>query len=171
MIDVGAILLTLLLILGTMIAAIYRPLGGRIIFGFGYILAAIVNAIIGFTDPASYIVFADTALLPAYTDIWYVTVVPNLSLFLTLTVLFQIIVGVLILSRGILANLGFILGAIFCLAIIPANPWTLSLVLLLIAQVFLSTRRWDDTFIEDMQKPGEPGSAPSTFRHRSSRFT
>lgn len=171
MIDIGAIIITLLLILAITVVSVSRPIGGRIIFGFGFILAAFVNTIVGLTDPASYVVFADMALFPNYTDLWYVVFVPNLTLFLTLAVLFQIIVGVLILSRGILVNLGFILGAIFCLTILPANPWTLSMLLLIIAQVYLSTRRWDDNFLKDIQKPGPPGSAPSTFRHRSSRFT
>jgi hypothetical protein len=171
MTELGPIIFSALIILAISVAAIYRPSGGRLLFGIGFLIAAVVNTIIAVYDPQGYVVFADQALFRSYTDIWYTAVVANLPTMLSLLIFFQILVAALISSRGIAANVGFFLGAIFLLVLVPANPWSVPNLFLAIAMIYLGARRWDGNIIEEMEKPGEKGSAPSTFRHRTRRTT
>jgi hypothetical protein len=72
---------------------------------------ALFNAANLLFSPEDYVAFADQAHFDWVTDAWRAVVAPNVFLFISLLVIFEAVVGVLILSGGRRTQLGLI-GAI-----------------------------------------------------------
>ena len=64
------------------------------------VFGAVVNAIYLVVDPAYYADFADPSPFAFVRDTWDSFVAPNMSFFITLLVIFEAIVGAMVLSGG-----------------------------------------------------------------------
>ena len=91
----------------------------RIVFGFVMLAGAAVNAFFALTQPGIYDTFGDMAILPFYRNLWRSLVVPNILVFLALTVLFELTTGILLLSEGAAVKVGMGMAILFFLALVP----------------------------------------------------
>jgi hypothetical protein len=106
--------------LGSAIVAQWRPAAiavGRIALGVFYLVAGAVVHAIYLATGASYATFADAAHVPFVRTAWHAVVAPHQTLFIGLLILFEAVVGVLVLLGGRRAQLGMvgILGMQACL--------------------------------------------------------
>lgn len=125
---------------------------GRIGFGFGYLIAALFNLIVTLrTHQQLWDFFLENAHLSFYKDILVNVIIPNATLFIILTVIFEIVLGVLILNKLVLARIGLALGilwAIFLIPILPLGPEMLTNIILAAVQVILFRKEYEFTFLE-----------------------
>ena len=92
----------------------------RILFGILYLGGAITNITLTvLNSPQFYYGFADRALIPFYRDAWMALVVPNMTLFISLLVLFEMSLGLLFLVKRQLLWIALLVGALFCLGTAP----------------------------------------------------
>ena len=91
----------------------------RIIFGFVLLAGAVTNAFLALTQPEIYTSFADTAIVPVYRELWQSLVMPYLGFWLGLTVLFELTMGILLLSKGVWVKGGLVAAILFFLLLVP----------------------------------------------------
>jgi hypothetical protein len=91
----------------------------RLVLAVMFFLGAAANAVMLVTTPDVYEGFADLSFLRFYRTLWRGVVLPRLGLFLALVIIFEIMVGVLLLSRGPYAQLGLILAAGYAAFLVP----------------------------------------------------
>ena len=91
----------------------------RIIFGIIYLIGAVANLVMVIMNPEIYHAFADGAFVQFYREAWNTVVVPNLSLFIALTIIFEIALGLLFLISRRFLKIALIFGIIFCLGLVP----------------------------------------------------
>ena len=72
------------------------------------VFGAVVNAIYLAVDPAYYANFADASPFAFVRNAWESLVVPNLWFFITLLIIFELIVGAMVLSGGRRTQLGLV---------------------------------------------------------------
>lgn len=106
---------------------IFKPAAGRIFIGvFFLLMALVVNTPLMLTHPELYPAAGAHALLPIYA--WFFNSVLPLAPvpFILVLIGVEIAIGCAILSRGQIAHLGLLAGALFCLAIAPLGIEELS---------------------------------------------
>ena len=92
----------------------------RIVFGTIYLLGAVTNIVLpSINGVDSYHSFFDNTFIPFYLDAWEEIVVPNMLLFVILTVAFEITLGLLFIINRKYLKIALILGIIFCLGVMP----------------------------------------------------
>jgi hypothetical protein len=104
------------LILGivTLVSAIvaqWRPAAlrvGRVALGVLFLFAGAVVHAIYLATGASYATFADAAHVPFVRTAWHAIVAPHQTLFIGLLILFEAVVGVLVLTGGRRAQIGML---------------------------------------------------------------
>ena len=111
----------------------------RIAFGILYLSGALANITLTLLNsPQSYNIFADEALIPFYREAWAALVIPNMMLFISLLVVYEITLGLLFLIRRRFLKIALVGGAVFCLGTVPFSLQVLSTNLPLgLIQVFL----------------------------------
>lgn len=92
---------------------------GRLMFAVAFFIGAVANAVMLLVSPDIYEGFADLSLLGFYTSIWRRLVVPNLTVWVALVVVFEIGVGALLLAADPYARLGLLLAAAFTVLLVP----------------------------------------------------
>lgn len=91
-------------------------------FGVLFIIGAIFHTLYTLRHgKALYGNFANNAWLDLYRTIIWKLVIPHTTVFTILLIIFQMSVGLMILTRGSLIEEGLFAGAAFSLAIIPAS--------------------------------------------------
>ena len=92
----------------------------RIVFGILYLGGALANIILTVINgPESYHSFFDATFIPFYLEAWEAIVVPNMILFITLTIAFEIFLGLLFIIKRKYMKIALVLGIIFCLGTTP----------------------------------------------------
>ena len=102
-------------------ACFWRPRAMRVVVGVFFVLMGLgVHGAFIATRPEGYVDFARQALLPSYADLAEAVVV-GLSpvVFGILMLVFEVTLGVLMLSRGKRVHAGLLLGTGFLVAITP----------------------------------------------------
>lgn len=132
----------------------------RIIFGLFYLAAAVFNFTYTSRNPQPlYDWFAENALIPFYKDFLLSVVVPNLDSIILLVVVFEIVVGVLILSKQNFVKMGLSLGiiwALFLVPLLPIGPPMLTNLILASLQAFLLRKEYDKSFLEILRSKFRP---------------
>lgn len=111
----------------------------RIAFGILYLGGALANITLTvLNSPQSYNAFADEALIPFYREAWAALVIPNMTLFISLLIVYEITLGLLFLLRRRFLTIALAGGALFCLGTVPFSLQVLSTNLALgLIQAFL----------------------------------
>lgn len=111
----------------------------QIVFGILYLGGALANIILAvLNSPQSYHIFADEALIPFYREAWATLIIPNMVLFISLLVAYEIKLGLLFLTGRRFLKVALAGGALFCLGTVPFSLQVLSTNLPLgLIQVFL----------------------------------
>lgn len=117
-------LLTFLLIvnliaLGMTWLAWKRPTWGRILFALNFLGAGLFNWVFLILDPEEYLYYSEFVLLESYRQFILGPFAEHLFLFLSLISGAQLLIGVALLSRGALFQVGTVAAMIFLIAIAP----------------------------------------------------
>jgi hypothetical protein len=91
----------------------------RLLLAAAFFLGAVANIIMLVTSPKIYEGFADLSFFDFYRALWRRLVVPNLGIWMTLVIVFEIGVGALLLAPDPYARLGLILAAAYALSLAP----------------------------------------------------
>ncbi len=79
--------------------------------GIIYIFGAATNLTFALTNPQIYADFASFAIIPFYRTFWAEIVMPNVTMWILLVAAFEMLMAILILSKGKLVKLA--LGELF----------------------------------------------------------
>jgi hypothetical protein len=115
----------------------YIPLGITL-----HSLAAISGA------PNAYQYFADNALLPVYQTVFRAIVPLNVPLFATTFAITELILGLLLLGKGVAVKIGLLLSAVFQILLIPTSPIGIINVLLAIMALLLVQHEFDRALLD-----------------------
>ena len=108
------------------------PNAVRIFFALWYLLGSLVHVKFGLTDKHIYEIFGRTSLLPASREVWTSFVMPHITVFALVLVGFEMLTGILILSKGKYVKIGLTASLIFNLFLVqlglgyPVPPWSVS---------------------------------------------
>jgi hypothetical protein len=129
---------------------------GRIGFGLGYLVAAIFNLTFTLRAPQPlWDFFLENSHLLLYDDILLNIIIPNGALFIILTVVFEIVTGVLILNKLLISRIGLILGVlwvVFLIPMLPLGPEMLTNLILAAVQLILLRKEYELTFLEMLRQ-------------------
>ncbi len=103
----------------------------RAFIALWYLLGWVSHVYLGLFSPGTYRTFGDTALIPGYTDFWRSVMMPSISFFAVLLAVFEIIVGLLLISKGKWVKYGLVLSLLFNLFLVQMglsyltpDPWS-----------------------------------------------
>ncbi|MFW9906584.1 MAG: hypothetical protein ACFFFH_19915 [Candidatus Thorarchaeota archaeon] len=97
---------------------------GRISLGVFYLIASIANFFHTIHNTEYlWIVCLENVHISFYKEILEVIVIPNEKLVILLVVVFEFIVGALILSKEVFVKIGLLLAILWVLIISPFLPW------------------------------------------------
>lgn len=83
-----------------------------------YLLGWLSHVYLGLYNPEIYHPFGQTALIPAFADFWYGVVMPHITVFALLLAAFEVMVGILLVSKGTWVKVGLVLSIAFGLFLI-----------------------------------------------------
>ena len=139
-------------VLGVVILCFFKPKIGRIFLGFFYIfLGIIVHGIFIIKNPESYINFGNSASIQLYRELTTHLIALNPVVFGFLLMVFEVIMGLLILNKNTLIKIGLIGTIIFLLALIPMGKIQLIWLGLIVGQMYLFKRDFNTTFYSIIQ--------------------
>ena len=131
------------------IAAVLRPHGTRIFLGFFFIAMGLgVNLTLTLTDPQSFVGLGSHSYLPLYRWVFGNLVARNPVLMVAPVILYEIIIGTLMLAKGSNARLGFAGAIVFLLAITPLNAECLPNPVLALGAARLWRIRWEKSLLD-----------------------
>jgi hypothetical protein len=129
--------------------AVYPELD-RLFIAFWYIPlgVALHGAVVTTGDSTAYNYFGEGTYLPVYRYFFMEIVPQNVVFWATLAMLFELLLGVLILSKGTPVKIGLLLSAVFQLLLAPTGVTGIVNVLLAIGCVVLLNFDYDQTIPE-----------------------
>jgi hypothetical protein len=136
-----------------LIGAVFKPNGTRLFVGFFFLLMALgVNLTMLLTDPNLYIMAGSAALLPVYR--WFFTQVLAIAPvpFVIALIVFEISVGVSILSRGKWVKYGLIAGALFSIGMAPLGIESVTTPVLGLAIALLLRKQYPHSLVDILGK-------------------
>ena len=83
-----------------------------------YLLGWLSHVYLGLNNPEIYRPFGQTALIPAFTSFWYGVVMPQITALALLLAAFEVVVGVLLISKGRWVKIGLALSIAFNLFLV-----------------------------------------------------
>lgn len=136
-------------VLVVMILCYVKPNIGRIFLGIFYLIMAIgINLVNAITNPQSTVKMGEASLLEFYRTIFSDIVSKAPVFFILLIVLFEIIMGLLILNKHQKVKFGLIGTTIFLIMITPFGYIQIPWLGIASVQMYLLTKDFDKTFIE-----------------------
>jgi hypothetical protein len=90
----------------------------RVFVSMWYLLGWMSHVYLGIFRPEIYRAFGATALIPGYDRFWQEVVMPNITLFALLLAGFEVVVGVLLVSKGKWVKIGLGLSIVFNLFLV-----------------------------------------------------
>jgi hypothetical protein len=125
----------------------------RILWGLVFVASSIINLTVTLPRPELYRDFADLTFFPFYRALLLKVALPNGYLITGLVVVFELVVGVLILGQGRAVRLGLIGTALWVLFVCPAMGWyTIFSPLLLLVPGLLLRRKYDRSVLDLLLK-------------------
>jgi len=103
--------------------AVRRANGARILWGLVFVLSSVINLLLTLPHPEFYHNFAELTFFPFYRDILLNVAVPNAPVISALVVVFELVTGVLVLSKGKAARVGLLATAAWVLFVWPSMGW------------------------------------------------
>jgi hypothetical protein len=91
----------------------------RLVLAVAFFAGAAVNAYLALGAPEVYEEFADFSFLRFYRSLWRGIVLPRLRLWIALVIVFEVAVGVLLLTAAPYAQLGLVLAALYTAFLVP----------------------------------------------------
>lgn len=149
------ILISSIFVLGVVILCLAKPNAGRIFLGIFFLVMALgVNGYFTFGNPQGYLDYANGALIPFYRDLATRVVNVNPVGFGLLLILYEIVMGFLLLGKGNSVKAGLIGTMVFLIGIAPLSYLQVPWLGLLLGQASLLTKDFDSNFLEMLR--GKP---------------
>lgn len=131
------------------ILCLARPNAGRIFLGFFYLAMAIgINLVNAFTDPQSTVQMGEASLIGFYRTFFTTVVSKAPAVFIVIIALFEIAMGLLILSRHRKVKIGLLGTSVFLLLITPFGYIQIPWLGIAAVQLYLMSKNFDRTFPE-----------------------
>ncbi len=125
----------------------WRPNTGRIVLGFFFIVMGLgINLTFVLTNPNFIAEYGSSAWLPLYRILTERIIAVNPLLFGILLIIFEIIMGCFLLSKGIWVKLGLIGTMIFVLMLVPIALEQIVWAAVIVANIYLLTKNFDTSF-------------------------
>jgi hypothetical protein len=126
------------------VLSLLRPNAGRIFLGFFFIAMGIgVNVSFLLTQPNFVSDYGEGAWLPLYRTLTESIIAPQPKLFGILLILFEVAMGIFLLSRGVWVKVGLVGTTIFVLALVPIHVAQIAWAGSVVANVYLLTKSFD----------------------------
>ena len=126
-----------------------KPNAARIFLGFFYLAMALgVNGSFTFGNPHQYVVYAKSALIPLYRDIFVTIISLSPFLFGLLLMVFEISMAVLLLNKGKFVKLGLLGTMLFLAGMAPLDWLQLPWLGLIVGEIYLFQQDFERSFIE-----------------------
>ena len=143
------ILVSSIFVVAVVILCLRKPNAGRIFLGIFFLIMAIgVNGAFTFSNPQGYIEYASGALIPLYRDIALAVVELNPVVFGLVVIIYEIVMGLLLLHKGSSVRIGLIGTMLFLVGISPLSYLQIPWLGLIIGEVYLLTQDFDSSLIE-----------------------
>jgi|GEM_PF-521805 len=138
-------------ILIVMVLCVVKPNTGRIFLGIFYLIMAIgVNIVNAFTNPEPTIQMGEASLFGFYRTLFTDVISKAPVVFILLVALYEICMGLLILSKHRNVKLGLIGTTIFLILITPFGYIQLPWLGIAAVQLYLLRKEFDKSFFEIM---------------------
>ncbi|MFW9992881.1 MAG: hypothetical protein ACFFD4_12630 [Candidatus Odinarchaeota archaeon] len=125
----------------------------RIVWGLSFLVFAGINLIFTPGNPYIWEFFLENVRLPIYRDILENIIIPNSTIVIAIAVIFEVITGVLILNKLLLARLGLVLAALWPIFLLPLETSEMTRnILFAIVPALLLLREYDTTFLEMLRE-------------------
>ncbi len=135
----------------------WKPNGARLFLGVFFVIMALgVHVVLVLTAPAVYVEWGATALFPPYRWLFANVVALNPLLFGLAAATAEIVLAVLMLSKGRAARWGLVAGGLFMLAISPLGVDTLPNILLAGGLFYLASKEYPQSAWEMVRHWGQP---------------
>lgn len=159
----GPMIVSTVFVLSVVVLCFWKPEAGRIFLGVFFLVMALgVNGYFTFSNPRSYLDYADGALIPFYRSLAVSVVRINPFLFGLLLMAFEIAMGLLILHKKQSVKLGLFGTMLFLVGIAPLDWVQLPWLGLLAAQAKLLTVDFEHSVLEKLgEKFGLNKSRPA----------
>jgi len=121
----------------------------RMLMGIIYIFGAATNLRFALTNSQIYADFASFAIIPFYRTFWTEIVMPNVITWILLVAAFEMLMAILILSKGKLVKIGLGGVVLFNLFLIPFwwFGWALINLVIALVQAFLLRGNYESSVI------------------------
>ena len=129
---------------------------GRILWGMLFIVSSIINLVVTLPDPVLYKSFAELSFFHFYRSLLLSVAFPNAYVITGLVVVFELVVGVLILGKKAAVQWGLILSAFWLLFICPSMGWyTLFTPILIIIPWLIGRYRYNRSVLDLILRTGK----------------
>ena len=143
------ILWSIVFVVIVMVLCIAKPNIGRIFLGIFYLIMAIgINIVNAITDPQSTVQMGEASLIGFYRTFFSDVVSQAPGFFILMVVLFEIIMGLLILNKHRKVKFGLMGTSLFLLLIAPFGYIQIPWLGIAIIQFYLMSKDFDKTFAE-----------------------
>jgi hypothetical protein len=131
------------------VLSLLKPNAGRIFLGFFFVAMGVgVNVAFLLTQPSFVADYGREAWLPLYRTLTETIIAPQPKIFGILLILFEVAMGLFLLSRGIWVKVGLIGTMIFVLALVPIHVTQIVWAVSVAANVYLLTKNFDTGFVK-----------------------
>lgn len=147
--------------IGVLVLSLLKPNAARITYAIVafVLIGPVINYTTSFTNPGALQSWSEVALLPFYRAIMGSWLVPLGGLFWFLVATYQLVVALLLLSRGKWVKLGLLGGILFFVGITPIMVMTFPSLIAAAGLVFLLTKEYDRSVLEMLRARRHPGRA------------
>lgn len=119
----------------------------RLVLGLVFAVSGISNVYTAYSNPGEYRGFSETALLQVYSDIIDSASPSLMQILLALVGVYELVLGLLVLSKGFYVRAGLVMGILFALAISMLGVEELAALALVPLFVYLLTRNFDKSAV------------------------
>lgn len=145
---VGPIVVGVVYSLFVIVLSLLRPNAGRIFLGIFFIAMAIgVNVTFLLTQPDFVLNYGREAWLPLYRTLTESVIALSPTAFGILLILFEVAMGLFLLSKGVWVKVGLIGTMMFVLALVPIHIAQIAWAGSVVANVYLLTKSFDTAFV------------------------
>lgn len=142
-------LVSIVFVLLVVIFCFAKPKAARIFLGFFFLAMALgVNGSFTFGNPQQYVVYAESALIPLYRDIFVAIISLSPFLFGLLLMAFEISMAALLLHKGKFVKLGLLGTMLFLAGMAPLDWLQLPWLGLIVGEIYLFRQDFDRSFLE-----------------------
>ena len=140
----GPIVVGVVYSLFVIVLSLLKPNAGRIFLGFFFVAMGIgVNVAFLLTQPSFVSDYGREAWLPLYRTLTESVIAPQPRIFGILLILFEVAMGLFLLSSGAWVKVGLIGTMIFVLALVPIHVAQIAWAGSVVANVYLLTKSFD----------------------------